>query len=60
MRKLEVFKKAGWPEFQKKKFPFLVDTKIFCRHIDWNGVQYPAHGEIGQFLSKKDRKKGRM
>jgi hypothetical protein len=28
------FEKAGWPEFQKKKYPFLVDTQIFARHQD--------------------------
>lgn len=37
-----IFEKAGWPEFQKKEFPFLVDTNIFVKHIDRNtGVQYP-------------------
>lgn len=35
------FEKAGWPEFQKMKFPFLIDTNIFCRQVDENGVQYP-------------------
>ena len=38
----KIFEKAGWKEFQKMKFPFLVDTDIFCKHIDRNtGVQYP-------------------
>lgn len=44
------FKKAGWPEFQEKEFPFLVDTHIFCRHIDFDGVQYPAEGEEIDFV----------
>jgi len=35
------FTKAGWPKFQKMKYPFLLDTSIFCRHIDENGKQYP-------------------
>jgi len=35
------FEKAGWPEYQKMEFPFLVDTNIFCRHIDPDGAQYP-------------------
>jgi len=47
------FEKAGWAKFQKKKYPFLIDTAIFCRHIDWNGVQYPAEGEEGQFVDEK-------
>ncbi|KKK97110.1 hypothetical protein LCGC14_2656030 [marine sediment metagenome] len=36
-------KKAGWPEIAKKKYPFLVDTSIFCRHIDMSGRTYPLH-----------------
>ena len=30
--------KAGFPEHQKMKYPFLVDTSLKCGHIDWNGV----------------------
>jgi hypothetical protein len=44
-----IFEKAGWPELQKKEFPFLVDTNIFCRHIEWDGRQFPLHGEECQF-----------
>jgi len=33
--------KAGFPEHQKMKYPFMVDTTIFVRHIDNNGVQWP-------------------
>lgn len=40
----KIFEKAGWPEFQKKEFPFLVDTSIFVKHIDnHTGVQYPIN-----------------
>jgi len=36
------FKKAGWPKFQRRKYPFLVDTNIFCQHIDLStGEMYP-------------------
>lgn len=38
----KIFEKAGWPEFQKKKYPFLVDTSIFVKHIDHDGVQWPT------------------
>jgi len=48
-----IFKKAGWSEFQKKKYPFMVDTSIFCKHIDWDGVQYPAMGEEKQYIKDK-------
>lgn len=37
-----IFTKAGWPEYQKKKHPFLVDTRIFVKHIDNDGVQWPV------------------
>jgi hypothetical protein len=37
-----IFEKAGWPEYQKKQYPFLVDTDLFVKHIDRNtGIQYP-------------------
>lgn len=37
-----IFEKAGWSEFQKKEFPFLVDTSIFVKHIDrQNGTMFP-------------------
>jgi len=37
----EYFAKAGWKKYQKKKWPFLVDTRLFCHHIDVDGTQYP-------------------
>jgi len=38
-----LFTKAGWPKFQKMKYPFLVDTRIFIKHIDRNsGVMWPV------------------
>lgn len=40
--KRDIFKRAGWPKFQKKKFPFLVDTSIFVKHIDNDGIQWPT------------------
>ena len=37
-----IFEKAGWPEYQKKEFPFLVDTTIFVKHISRDtGTIYP-------------------
>jgi hypothetical protein len=44
-----VLKRAGWKE---KEFPFLLDTNIFCRHIDFDGVQYPSRGEEQYFVRK--------
>lgn len=34
-------KKAGWNDYAKKKYPFLIDTNIFCRHINPDGEQFP-------------------
>lgn len=37
-----IFNKAGWSKFAKKKYPYLVDTSLFCRHIDTRtGKMYP-------------------
>lgn len=33
--------KAGWGRFQQVKYPFLVDTRIACRHINTNGEMFP-------------------
>jgi hypothetical protein len=38
----DVLKKTGWKSHARKKYPFLCDTSIFCRHIDLHtGSQYP-------------------
>jgi hypothetical protein len=37
----DYFKKAGWKDYARKKYPFLVDTNIFCRHINPDGEQFP-------------------
>ena len=44
LMKEKVFEKCGVPQFkkyQKKKWPFLVDTSIFCRHINEAGQTFP-------------------
>lgn len=41
LMKENIFEKAGWPEFQKKEFPLLVDTNIFVRHIADDGRIFP-------------------
>jgi hypothetical protein len=38
----KVIARAGWPKIGRKKYPFLCDTRIFCKHIDlYSGRQYP-------------------
>lgn len=39
--KEKFLEKAGWPDIQKKKYPFLVDTNIFVQHINQSGTMYP-------------------
>lgn len=46
----KIFEKAGWPEFQKKKYPFLVDTNLFVKHIDQQGRMYPLGGMPQRYL----------
>lgn len=38
----KIFEKAGWPEFQKMEHPLLVDTNIYIKHIDNDGVMWPV------------------
>jgi len=40
-----IFEKAGWPQYQAMRYPFLVDTNIYCKHISFDGMQYPGFGE---------------
>jgi hypothetical protein len=48
-----IFTKAGWPEIQKRMpFPFLIDTRLFCWHIDPNGMKYPARKEHYEYARK--------
>jgi hypothetical protein len=41
LKERNIFERAGWKEYQKKKHPFLVDTTIFVQHIDGDGVKWP-------------------
>lgn len=47
--------KAGWKKVAKKKYPFLIDTRIFCKHIDIEGIQYPNNGEEKEFEPKRKK-----
>lgn len=35
--------KAGFKEIGKKRYPFLIDTSLFCKHITNDGMVYPLH-----------------
>lgn len=53
-----LFTKAGFPEFQKKKYPFLVDTSIFVKHIDQVGRMYPI-AIPARYLPEDENYRGR-
>jgi hypothetical protein len=46
------YKKAGFPHIQRKKYPILCDTRIFCTHIAMNGIRYPSAGEEKEYIRK--------
>lgn len=37
----DYFAKAGWTDYADKDYPFLIDTNIFCKHINIDGEQFP-------------------
>lgn len=37
----DFLRKSGWTEYADKEWPFLVDTNLFCRHINMDGEQFP-------------------
>jgi hypothetical protein len=51
----DIFVKAGWPKYQKMRYPFLVDTNIFVQHIDPTGRMYPLGGVPRQYMPDKKR-----
>jgi hypothetical protein len=55
------FTKAGWPEYQDKEYPFLVDTNIGCMHINntFAGEQFPPGG-IHEYWRKVRESRGQM
>ena len=39
----KVLERTGWKKLANKKYPFVIDTSIFCRHIDISsGIQHPT------------------
>lgn len=39
--KRNILAKAGWPKYQKKEFPYIIDTGLLFKHIDRaTGAQY--------------------
>lgn len=52
-----IFKKAGWAKYQKRRYPFLIDTNMFSWHIDPDGNKYPMRGEHLAFVKENAEKK---
>ena len=44
-----------WPKVADKEFPYLIDTNIFCRHIDPDGTQFPMAFPM-EFLPQDEEK----
>lgn len=44
------FAKAGWPKYQKKEFPFLIDTSILVRHINDDGDVFPKVTDLQRWV----------
>lgn len=46
----KVLQRAGWKEIGEKEYPFLIDTSMFCKHIDLStGTQYPLNLPLTAF-----------
>jgi len=55
----KLLEKAGFPEIQKKKNPFLVDTRLFVKHIDQNGQMWPKSIPARFVPDNPDKYKGK-
>jgi hypothetical protein len=49
---LNVFEETGWGHLKNEKYPFLVDTRIFCKHIDQKGQVWPYEDSYKTFNLK--------
>ena len=56
------FTKAGWPEYQEKQYPFLVDTNIQCEHINNTliGEKFPPGGIRKYWTAVREYRKERL
>jgi len=43
--------RAGWAQSWPDGFPFLVDTRLFCQHINPDGTMYPDPESLKEFLN---------
>ena len=45
----DYLRKSGWTDYADKPYPFLVDTGLFCWHIQPNGDKYPDRRTYQKF-----------
>ena len=45
----DYLRKAGWTDYAGKPYPFIVDTNLFCWHIQPNGDKYPDQRTYQRF-----------
>lgn len=55
----DYLRRAGWKRIGKRRYPFLVDTGIFCRHIAPDGRMYPPEGLLPNARPKPKAKRRR-
>lgn len=55
----DILKEAGWEELSKQKYPFILDTGLYCHHIDFNGKLFPSDNEEIKFLSEEKQKEAK-
>lgn len=50
----DYMRRAGWEDYldklPDKRYPFLVDTNIFCQHINPDGQTFPGILELGEYV----------
>ena len=54
----DYMRRAGWGDYvdglEDARYPFLVDTNLFCRHITPDGIQYPLEHDLAKWRPKPE------
>lgn len=45
----DYLRKAGWTGYADKEYPFLVDTGLFCQHIQPSGETFPPKATLAKY-----------
>lgn len=49
----DYLRRSGWTEYADKEYPFICDTRLFCRHIQPSGETFPDQRSLEPFRSVK-------